>query len=176
MIALAARYWYVLVIAALMVPLGVQQVSVSNARQQAAETRAALASDRATYAQAAQAAETAQRAEESRRAESTRKTIEDAHAQLQTAQDDAARAAGAADGLRRRVAAYVAASRAAGNNPGASGRGPSVEGGDAIGLLADVLSRSDARSGELAAYADRLRVAGAACERWAGGLQLTVQR
>lgn len=37
--------------------------------------------------------------------------------------------------------------------------------GDAIGVLADVLSRADRRAGVLAAYADTARAAGIKCER-----------
>ncbi|GAC1457698.1 MAG: hypothetical protein NVSMB70_01660 [Chamaesiphon sp.] len=38
-------------------------------------------------------------------------------------------------------------------------------GGDAIGVLADVLSRADKRAGDLAAYGDASRLAGQECER-----------
>ena len=72
---------------------------------------------------------------------------------------DVAAAGSAAERLRERVAEL---SRRPAACPGAG------EGGTAAGpagmVLADVLSRVDAAAGELAAHADRARVAGMACE------------
>jgi len=52
---------------------------------------------------------------------------------------------------------------AAGADTAAAGQQPSA--GDAIGVLADVLGRCDARAGILAAFADEAHAAGLACER-----------
>lgn len=60
--------------------------------------------------------------------------------------------------LRKRIAALVASGRAA-----PAGGGDAA--GDPIGVLADVLGRADERSGIVADYADRARVAGLACQR-----------
>lgn len=72
---------------------------------------------------------------------------------------DVADAGSAAERLRERVAEL---SRRPAACPAAGGGG---EAADAARLvLADVLSRIDAAAGELAAHADRARVAGMACE------------
>lgn len=72
---------------------------------------------------------------------------------------DAAAAGSAADRLRERVAEL---SRRPAACPGSTGRGEAAEPAQLV--LADVLSRIDAEAGELAAYADRARVAGMTCE------------
>lgn len=158
-------------IGALFALLGVQQVRVDRAKTATAEARTALANDRVTYAQAAQVAESVARAEEARRALTTRKTIEDAYAQVKAAQDDALRAGDSAQRLQQRVTALVAAARAGGTNPAIAGRGPSQQGSDALDLLVGMQSRIDGAAGQLGDYADRLRVAGLACERISDGLQ-----
>ncbi|WP_311768368.1 DUF2514 family protein [Burkholderia stagnalis] len=63
------------------------------------------------------------------------------------------------DGLRRHVAALVADAR----HSAASTGGASA--GDALYLLADVLSRADAKAGDLAKIADDRGIAGQQCER-----------
>ena len=87
-----------------------------------------------------------------------------AHTQLIAAVDDARLARSASDRLRERVAALTAArcpSAAHDSEPALAG--PPA---DAAGyLLADLFSRLDAAAGELGEYADRARIAGAACER-----------
>lgn len=82
-----------------------------------------------------------------------------AREKLDAAAADAAAAGSAAERLRERVAEL---SRRPAACPAATGGG---EAADAAGdLLADVLGRIDAAAGELAAHADRARVAGMACE------------
>lgn len=76
---------------------------------------------------------------------------------------DAAGARAAADGLRKQLAAYLAAGRAAGGDPAAAGNGQAA--GDPLGVLADVLERADRRAGALADFADAARIAGQQCER-----------
>ncbi len=91
-------------------------------------------------------------------------TLNAAHAQLLAAVDDARLARSASDRLRERVAALTAARcpRTA-DDPEPALAGPPAE---AAGyLLADLFSRLDAAAGELGEYADRARIAGAACER-----------
>lgn len=89
------------------------------------------------------------------------KTLEEARraAEIRTHQalEDAAAAGAAAERLRQQIATILAAHPAA-----AGGRAPAA---DAIGVLADVLGRCDARAGDLAAYADAARNAGALCEQ-----------
>lgn len=72
---------------------------------------------------------------------------------------DAAAAGSAAERLRERVAEL---SRRPAACPAAADGGEAAEAARLV--LADVLSRIDAAAGELAAYADRARVAGMACE------------
>lgn len=78
---------------------------------------------------------------------------------LDAAAADAAAAGSAAERLRERVAEL---SRRPAACPAATGGGEAAEAARLV--LADVLSRIDAAAGELAAYADRARVAGMACE------------
>jgi hypothetical protein len=72
---------------------------------------------------------------------------------------DAAAADGAADGLRKQVAALVERAKHSAVVAG----GPAT--GDALDLLAYVFGRADARAGELASIADKRGVAGRQCER-----------
>ncbi len=104
------------------------------------------------------------RAEEQRRTNAQAEIANEATKQADAARADARAAGDAADKLRARVAQLVTASRAAGHST-AAGTGPSQSGGDPLDVLVDVLGRSDNASGELAGYADRLKVAGLACER-----------
>ncbi|UVE65258.1 DUF2514 domain-containing protein [Burkholderia pyrrocinia] len=83
----------------------------------------------------------------------------DAAKERDQARADAAVADGAADGLRKQVAALVADVRRAGSSAG----GPAA--GDALDLLADVFGRADERAGELAKIADERGIAGQQCER-----------
>lgn len=99
------KTWMAIAIAALTALVGLQQIRVSNAKAATASVRAELASDRATYAQAAQKAEQAARAEETRRTAATQKVIQDAKLETSAAQTAANDAVRAADGLRKRVAA-----------------------------------------------------------------------
>jgi hypothetical protein len=111
------------------------------------------------------AATTAARAEEERRT-AAQKEIEDAHAaQLAQAASDAASASAAADGLRNRLTALVAASRrgiGTSNTP-AIRVGPPTK--DAAGVCADVLVRLLERGQLLARVADERGAAGTACEQ-----------
>lgn len=106
----------------------------------------------------------AARAEEQRRTNAQAEIANEATKQAAAAAADAVAAGAAADSLRARVARLVAAARAS-DHPAAAGTGPGQSGGDPLDVLVDVLGRSDKTSGELAGYADRLRVAGLTCER-----------
>ena len=121
-----------------------------------------------------QRAEVAARVEETRRESEKQKVIDDAKIQTAAAQSAALDADAAALGLRKRIAALIA-SRATGNSSvagGSSGK-PSD---DALDVLASVFYRTDSAAGELAAYADQLRIAGAACERFSDQLRAPVGR
>ncbi|MEX3613755.1 MAG: DUF2514 family protein, partial [Burkholderia gladioli] len=95
------------------------------------------------------AAVNAARVEEQRRIAAQQEIAEHASKERDQARADAVAAASAADGLRRRVAALVAAARHPAVTPGSPATG------DALDLFA----------GELAEYADAARIAGQQCER-----------
>lgn len=92
----------------------------------------------------------------------TTKALNDAHAETVAAESAAVSASDAAGRLRKRLAAYVKAN--------AAGSGKGEQGADPIGVLSDVLNRHDEALQRVATYADRLRVAGLACERISDGL------
>ncbi|HDR9100669.1 DUF2514 domain-containing protein (plasmid) [Burkholderia vietnamiensis] len=101
----------------------------------------------------------AERDESNRRAAAQSENAKDANQQRTAALADAFSARAAAGSLQQRVDQLVAAAR----HPAATTGSPTA--GDALDLLADVLGRADQRSGELAEYADRARIAGQQCER-----------
>lgn len=107
-------------------------------------------------------ADRAQRTEEQRRAAAAAQEAQHAQAKIASLEDSLRLARTAADGVRDAAAGAASRARAractAAPSPGKSGEDP-------IGLLVDVLSRADERAGELAEYADRLGIAGIACER-----------
>lgn len=158
------------VLAALASALGVQTLRVAGAQKETAEARTDLADYKATAAESARLAERAERHEEQRYQTNTRKAVDEAHAETDLARAAADRADAAAERLSRQLAALRTADRAR-QDPAAAGRGQGEPGPDAIGVLADVLGRADARAGIVERYADALRIAGAACERYADGLQ-----
>lgn len=115
----------------------------------------------AEYARKQAAGEAAARQTETARVEAIGAIATDAQNRIETANRDAAAAHNLAVSLRQRADAL--ARRCAPGNPSAPAPSPaSPSPGD---LLADVLGRADAASGELAAYADRARAAGSACEQ-----------
>lgn len=87
------------------------------------------------------------------------KVRDDAKGKIDAASDDAAGARDAANRLRKQVAEL---SRRAAACPGVADGGEAA--GSADDMLAVVFSRIDERAGEIAAYADRARIAGSACE------------
>lgn len=160
-LAVLLKEWRLLVVAALLVLVGLQEGRVSRARADASVARAALAGDRAAQARAAAAAEKKARIEEIRRETERQEVIHHAREQTAAAEAAARDAGRAAAGLRQQVAALVAAGRRTAAHPGASGGGTPAA--DALDLLADMLGRADDRAGALAAEADRRGIAGRAC-------------
>ena len=90
------------------------------------------------------------------------KEASDGQTRIDAARRDAGAARAVADSLRADVARYRAAARAA-SNPGSATAGPAAS--DALDLFADLLSRADARAGELAEFADAAHAAGITCQR-----------
>lgn len=147
--------WKLVLVGLLLALLGVQTVRVAGLEQAAADRRA-------TDAESQRLAERAQRNEEQRRAAAVTKEATDAQARITTLEDDLRGARAAADGLR---AAVAGAARRARASACAAASSPGEPDSDPIGVLADVLGRADQRAGVLAEHADRLRIAGSACER-----------
>lgn len=157
MIAALKQYRLIALAAA---ALALMALSAAGAWQWQANSYERQISDiRGEYAEAARQAEARARSEEQRRQVAVEGIRRDAQEQIAAVAADAAAADDAAGRLRARVAEL---SRRPASCAGAADGG---EAADAARLvLADVLSRVDAAAGELAAYADRSRIAGAACE------------
>ena len=85
----------------------------------------------------------------------------DADQKIAAVQADADAAADSAKRLR----AELARLRRAASNSSAASSGQGQPGADPIGMLALVLGELDDRAGEVGRYADRLKVAGLACEK-----------
>ncbi len=117
---------------------------------------AQIAQIEADQAQALASAIQQSRAEEQRRQVALEGIRKDAHEQIAIAVADAAAADTAAVGLQQQVN-RLAARRCPASTAGSPAADPAGL------LLADLLGRIDKRAGELAAYADRSRIAGNAC-------------
>ena len=166
---LSPKLWLALIFAGLLTALGVGRVQLSNSRAATAGVRVELANMRSDYAQAAQVAEQQAREVEAQREAKKQKVVDEANKQTLSANSAARAADAAAVSLRVRISDLVAAIRSATANTGDSSGGPTAD--NSAGMLADVLSRADARAGLLASLADERGIAGAACERIADGLQ-----
>lgn len=139
------------------------RVGGSAERTAHAETRAQIAQDQRRMAELNTQAIADARAEEARRADEMERIAREAQESLDRSRADAVAASAAAERLRRQLAAFTAAARAAPADPSAAPSGTSA--GDPIGVLADVLERADRRAGVLAEFADRAHAAGLTCER-----------
>jgi hypothetical protein len=124
--------------------------------------KAAHATDKEHAAEAQTKAVNAARSEEQRRTTAQSENAKDANNQRTAALADAFAARAAAGGLRDQIAQLVRSARSAAHPAASTGGAPT---GDALDLLANVLSQSDQRSGDLATYADNARIAGQQCER-----------
>jgi hypothetical protein len=169
-ILLNPRLWLALAIAAALAFGGVFCYRAGKAN-----VRVELDNYKLEQAVKTQKAELAARAEETRRESEKQKVIDEARTKTVAAQSAASDAAIAAVGLRQRVAALVAASRSTSHSSAASGSAGKPD-QNALDVLSDVLARSDAVSGDLAAYADSLRISGAACERFSDQLRAAAGR
>lgn len=113
------------------------------------------------YADRAYTAETAQRAEEQRRIVEREEIQNESKLAVAAAQRDAAAAARERDRLRSDIATYVARTGGTCTDTLIAARGQATD--DAVVLLAELFDRADERAGELAEYADKLRVSGLTC-------------
>lgn len=155
MIALALRYWYFIALAALVAMIGAQQLRIGHAQNQLS-----------TYK--LEAAENARINSELARQESERrqKVFDDeaAAARVEKAEleSNVAQLADTADGLRGSLAEFQ---RRAKQCPKVAIGGKSEPSADPVDLLAILYQRADREAATLAEFADRLRQAGASCER-----------
>ncbi|MBT2300352.1 DUF2514 family protein [Variovorax paradoxus] len=163
--------WKFVVIAVLLALLGVQQVRIERAHAETAKVEREFAEARQQAAEAAQKAEQEAREEEQRREQRKEEIINEAEQRTELAQAAATDAKRAADGLRERLAAFTAAVRGATKDSSPAKPSEGKPSTDALDVLAGVLTRASDGAGELASYADALRIAGLACERSYDGLQ-----
>ena len=103
------------------------------------------------------------REEEQRRQSAIDKVRQDAEQQISRAESDALAANAVAAGLHEQARRVAARTNQCAGDPAAAQSGPTV--GQPAVVLADLLSRADARAGELARAYDRARASGLACER-----------
>ncbi|MGG5223543.1 DUF2514 domain-containing protein [Pseudomonas syringae pv. coryli] len=108
------------------------------------------------------------RTEEQRRQKAANQVANDARQEQTAALTDAAVADAAGDRLRVEAGKLAATTSCAPCNTGAAERGKAAS--RAAMVLSELLSRSDARAGELAKYADSARIAGLACNRFVDAL------
>lgn len=103
------------------------------------------------------------RAEETRRQSIADKEASDAQERIAKLETDLAGARAGADRLRAAVSSAI-------KNPKPSTGGAGQSGADTLDVLAGVLSRHSDELVSVGEYADRLRIAGLACERLYTGL------
>lgn len=156
-------YWKPLAAVLLLAVLTWQAYSIGHKRADA-HWQIKWAQRDAADMQAKAGREAAERAEEQRRQQAMIGVIQNADQQIAQAKADAVGASAAADSLRgtiatlRRLLANSETSRLSAAAAASTSRT------DARLLLADVLEKSVERNEQLAAYADRARIAGQACE------------
>lgn len=150
---------------------GVQTVRLSNERTAHAATRADNAQTLQTLSELTTKAYKAALDEDTRRNALLRKVADDGQHQIDAARADAAAADRAAGGLRKQLAAYVAAVRGAAgpSDPKPTDAGPPAT--EAVVVLAQLLESADGRAGELAAAFDASFAAGTTCENSYGALK-----
>lgn len=144
---------------------GTQTVRLANERAAHADTKTTHAETLRTLADLTAKAYQAAQLEAARRNAELRKAADDGQIQIDAARADAAAAGRAAGGLRKQLAAYVAAVRGAAGADSTSAADAGPPASEAVVVLADMFSGADARAGELAAAFDASHAAGTTCER-----------
>lgn len=144
--------------------VGVQTVRVAHLQASASAVAAERSTERATAAGAAASAIEQVRSEERTIANTITEALNDERSKSEQLAADVLAGAAHVDGLRQRADALAAAcDRPRPASPAAAASGPPAA---APGqLLADLLVRMEQDGRELAAYADRARIAGETCER-----------
>lgn len=154
MIALLARYWYFVAIAALLAGLGFQELRVNNAQTDLAEYKQEVQAQ-------ALAAEQAARAEETRRQEAYDEQAAHARKEIRELEATVSALADTSDGLRDTVAKYQ---RSRQTTCSASGS-KSKPGEPARDLLADLYLGLIKAAEDTSGFAERVYIAGDACEK-----------
>lgn len=155
------------VIAFLCVLILGQRVQVSNAKANVARSQKDLSDYKLGQSEQRILADRAQRTEEQRKQSVVTKEATNATTESNALAPDVRRATGAADGLR---SAATATARRACPNPVPATAGPSEPDTGALDLFTELLSRHSRELVEVGESADRLRIAGSACERAFDGL------
>lgn len=163
----AVPLWaWMIVVAAMSVSIFAERLSHEKTKVAHAQVIADVATKTAEAHRLAVAAEQQVTERERALAETIESNAKEARRVQANLKADRDRADLAARGLRQQLN-ELTRRFGAGATPGAdtvaAGQQPSA--GDAIGVLADVLGRCDARAGILAAFADEAHAAGLACER-----------
>lgn len=145
---------------------GAQTVRLSSERTAHQTTKTDFAELRAKAEADRADGEAAERRKERQWSEKLNEVSNHAQTRIEVLQGDLASARTAADRLRiaARAAAAASASRAS-ESPNPTGGGQGVQDPTPGDLLADVLQRHSVELVSVGEYADRLRVAGEACER-----------
>jgi hypothetical protein len=154
--------------AAVVAAWGVQTYRVNSYKADLAESQAIRAQERAAAAEAARIQSEEYREEDQRRIRALRSIVDDTIQKAEAVAADAVDSRVAADRLRQRIAAIVAASRRASRDPAAAEGSPPAQ--DAIGMLAELYRRIDEAAQLYAGVADATHNAGNACERAYGSL------
>lgn len=152
--------WKYVVIAALLALLGLQTVRISALKTEQAEY--VLESEKAARIAVEQAI-----AEQSRRQQAYDEEAQNARAEKAELESTVAQLADAADGLRGDLANFTQRAK---SNACATCRSAGKPGADPGDLLSELYLRSVRANQELAEFADRLEIAGSACERAADAL------
>lgn len=143
-----------------------QTVRLANAKTAHAQAGQQYAERIATLEQAARDASETNRVTEHNWAKAIQKVAENAHAEIETAQRDAADARTAGERLRQQHATTLAALRSAAS-AAPTDAGSSQAADEAIDLLADMQRRLDEATDTIATFADRAYAAAVA--GWAAG-------
>ncbi|WP_440090159.1 DUF2514 domain-containing protein [Pseudomonas fragariae (ex Marin et al. 2024)] len=130
--------------------------------------QAKWAAEVSTQSQAVATTTTEYRTEEQRRQKAANQVANDARKEQTVALADAAGADAAGDRLRSEAGKLAASASCVPGDPGIAERGKNAA--RAAMVLSDLLSRVDARAGDLARHADRLTVSLQACEASYGSL------
>lgn len=160
LLAFFADYWMqigiALVLAAALLSAGVE-------RTRRLKVQAEFSEFKATAAENARLAEVKERKIEQQWAAKAAEVSTHAQSQINALQADLAASRTASQRLL--AAAAATAKRGASQTPAIAGTGPSVGGADPLDLLVGVLQRHSDELVEVGGYADKLRIAGLACER-----------